>query len=64
MNQELVNEVLEKLKNGELSEHYVKKEDFLSFREVLVKRPDFKHFRGIAGHGGNIVYQYLQEPRS
>lgn len=64
MKDELINEVLDKLKNGEISEYYVKKEDFLPFREVLGKRADFKHFRGIAKQGGDVLYQYLQEPRS
>lgn len=60
----LVNELLDKLKNGELAEYYVKKEDFLEFRSVLVSRPDFKHFRGIGQRGGDVLYQYLSEPRS
>jgi hypothetical protein len=61
MNEQFVQENLEKLKNGELSEFYVKKEDF---RQVLVKREDFKHFRGIGQRGGDVLYQYLKEPRS
>jgi hypothetical protein len=64
LEQNLVNEVLDQLKNGELAEFYVKKEDFLEFRSVLVKRPDFKHFRGIGQRGGDVLYQYLSEPRS
>lgn len=64
MKEDLVNEVLEKLKNGEISEYYVKKEEFLEFRKTLVKRSDFKHFRGVAKRGGDVLYQYLQEPRS
>ncbi|RHW31409.1 hypothetical protein D1B31_22270 [Neobacillus notoginsengisoli] len=57
-------EILEQLKNGELAEYYVTKEDFLPFREVLVKRHDFKHFRGIAQRGGGVIYEYEKEPRS
>ncbi|MGM9923266.1 MAG: hypothetical protein ACI35R_03310 [Bacillus sp. (in: firmicutes)] len=64
MNHELAEELLEKLKVGELSEVVVSKEDFLTFRENLVKRPDFKHFHGNAQHGGVIIYTYLQEARS
>lgn len=60
----LINEVLEKLKAGELSEYYVKKEDFLPFRQVLVQREDFKNFRGIAQRSGDVLYQYLKAPRS
>ena len=64
MNKELVNELLDKLSNGDLSELHVTKEDFLSFREQLVKRRDFKQFRGIAKHGGLTTYVYLSEARS
>ena len=64
MNEEYVKEILEKLKTGELSEYYVKNEDFMEFREVLVKREDFKHFRGIGQRGGDVLYHYLEEPRS
>lgn len=64
MNQNHVNEILDKLMTGELSEYYVTKEEFMEFRQVLVKRNDFKHFRGIAQRDGNVLYQYLAEPRS
>jgi len=64
MAEELVIEILDKLKNGEVEEYLVAKIDFLSFRQVLVKREDFKHFRGIAQRGGDVLFQYLQEPRS
>jgi hypothetical protein len=64
MNDRFINEQLENLKSGILSEYYVSKEDFLAFRKVLVNRQDFKHFRGIAGRGGSVVYQYLENPRS
>lgn len=64
MNEQFVQEILEKLKKGELSEFYVKKEEFMVFRQVLVKRDDFKHFRGIGQRGGDVLYHYLQEPRS
>ena len=64
MNEQFVKDVLEKLKTGELSEYYVKNEDFMEFREVLVKREDFKHFRGIGQRGGDVLYHYLEEPRS
>lgn len=64
MNKELADELLDKLSKGELSEIHVTKEDFLSFREQLVKREDFKHIQGIAKHGGMTTYVYLQEARS
>lgn len=64
MNAEYVNEILDKLKNGTLSEYYVKKDDFLPFRSILVVREDFKHFRGIAQRSGDVLYHYTSEPRS
>lgn len=64
MDQSVVNEILDKLKSGELHEYTVTKEVFYSFRDVLVNRPDFKHFRGIAQHGGIVVYTYMETPRS
>ncbi|MBK5481396.1 hypothetical protein JFV29_05525 [Peribacillus sp. TH16] len=57
-------DVLDKLANLEMDEFRIKKEDFLGFREVLVKREDFKHFRGNAQHNGEIIYTYLEEARS
>jgi hypothetical protein len=64
MNVEAINEIFEKLKNKELNEYFVKKEDFLSVRSVLVQRSDFKHFRGTALRGGDVLYEYLDEARS
>jgi hypothetical protein len=64
MNEQLISEILEKLKSGDLSEYNVKNEDFMEFRQVLVKRKDFKHFRGIGQRGGDVLYQYTETPRS
>ncbi|MBS2968586.1 hypothetical protein J9317_07425 [Metabacillus sp. KIGAM252] len=64
MDHQTINEMLNQLKNGERMEFPVSKEDFLPVREVLVKRDDFKHFRGIARHGGNTVYRYIETARS
>jgi hypothetical protein len=64
MNEEYVTDILNRLMTGELSEYYVKNEDFMEFRQVLVNRKDFKHFRGIGQRGGDLLYQYLKEPRS
>ncbi|MCA1056641.1 hypothetical protein LCM10_16785 [Rossellomorea aquimaris] len=57
-------QMIESLRNNEVEEIRVGKDDFLSFRSVLVKQSDFKHFRGIAEHGGNIRYRYLETARS
>lgn len=59
----MTQEILEQLKSGSLPEYTVKKEDFMSFREVLVKREDFKHFIGTALRHGEVTYQYQKEPR-
>jgi hypothetical protein len=64
MKEDLVTEILDKLMTGELSEYYVSNQEFMDFRKVLVKRKDFKHFRGIGQRGGDVLYQYLKEPRS
>jgi hypothetical protein len=61
---EMIQEILEKLKDGTLSEYFVSKVDFLAFREELVKREDFKHFRGIGQRGGDVIYQYQEIARS
>ncbi|WP_227395697.1 abortive phage infection protein [Jeotgalibacillus aurantiacus] len=64
MTKEEINQMFEQLKNKEIKEVFVKKEQFDEVREVLVAREDFKHFRGIARHNGHTVYTYLDEPRS
>lgn len=57
-------ELLQQLRDKEVKELPITKDQFLPFRQVLVKQKDFKHFRGIAGHGGEVIYHYLDEPRS
>lgn len=57
-------EKLNMLQNGDIKTLEISKNDFLSFREVLVKREDFKHFSGNAMQGGQIVYTYLSKARS
>jgi len=64
MNQDQIHSILQDLSNRNVEEVLIKKEDFLIFRAELVKREDFKHFRGIAQHGGDVIYTYLDEPRS
>jgi hypothetical protein len=64
MQEELISEILDQLMTGELTEYYVTIDKFMEFRQVLVKRKDFKHFRGIGQRGGDVLYQYLKEPRS
>lgn len=64
MEEQFVNEILNKLRDKELHEYRVTNDQFLAFRKVLVAREDFKHFRGIAQHRGEVIYTYLDEPRS
>lgn len=64
MDNEFVNDILNKLADGQLNEYRVSNEQFLTFRTILVKRQDFKHFRGIAQHGGDVIYRYIKEARS
>ncbi|MBV7503931.1 hypothetical protein KW850_01445 [Bacillus sp. sid0103] len=64
MKEEMITDILDRLMTGELSEYYVTNDQFMEFRQVLVKRKDFKHFRGIGQRGGEVLYQYLKEPRS
>ncbi|AST91455.1 MULTISPECIES: hypothetical protein [Sutcliffiella] len=64
MNEQFVTEILDKLRSRELHEYMITKENFMDFRRVLVAQEDFKQFRGIAKHNGEILYKYEDEPRS
>ncbi|WP_416825566.1 hypothetical protein [Ectobacillus polymachus] len=57
-------EILQSLRTGEIAEYVVEKEDFYSFRSVLVKQSDFKRFRGIAQRNAIVVYTYMEKERS
>lgn len=56
--------MINSLRNREIQYIEIKKEEFLPFRELLIKQHDFKHFRGVAQQGGNIVFTYLDVPRT
>ncbi|MEB2298365.1 hypothetical protein LAV72_01820 [Lysinibacillus xylanilyticus] len=56
--------MLKQLQNGELNSIEIEKEQFYEFREVLVKHPLFKHFRGEAKQNGRVIYTYQEIPRS
>ncbi|WP_059173723.1 hypothetical protein [Bacillus sp. FJAT-27445] len=64
MDEKGIHDILDRLKSGQIAEYYVANEDFLPFRKTLVMREDFKHFRGIAQRGGNVIYEYTPEERS
>lgn len=55
---------IEELENGVLNTLIIKKSQFYSFRDVLVKHPKYKHIRGEAQQGGTILYTFSKEPRS
>lgn len=59
-----IENILNQLKENEISEYRVSKEDFFTFQPVLLKRDDFKHFAGNAQRGGDIIFTYLAEERS
>ncbi|RIW30159.1 hypothetical protein D3H55_17080 [Bacillus salacetis] len=56
--------ILDELRSGGIEEYRVQKTDFLHFRKHLIAQEDFKHFRGIAQQGGDIIYTYMEKPRS
>lgn len=56
--------LIEQLKNGEINSIEITKEEFLNFREILVNDEKFKHFQGEGKQGGNVVYTFLETPRS
>ncbi|PYF06489.1 hypothetical protein [Ureibacillus chungkukjangi] len=57
-------QIIEQLKNGEIESIKIPKEEFLQFRTFLVSDEKFKHFRGEAQQGGDVVFTFLKEPRS
>lgn len=64
MNEEQCLSIILQLRTGEAQEVEVKKEYFLTFRQLLVQQEDFKHFRGKALQGGNVLYTYMKQARS
>lgn len=56
--------MIKQLKSGEVNSIEISKDEFLQFREVLVKDEMFKHFRGEALQGGNVIFTFLEVPRS
>lgn len=64
MNELEIQAILDQLANREIAEYKITKDFFMDFRKQLVKREDFKQFRGNAQHNGEVIYTYLDEPRS
>lgn len=42
----------------------VKKDEFLQFREHLIKDEQFKNFRGEAKQGGDVIYTFSENSRA
>lgn len=51
-------EKLAQLKDNQIEELVVEREDFNLFREAWLKQDDKKQFVGEAGLGGRIIYRY------
>lgn len=64
MEEQEIAAILDELRNKGIDEYRVSKSDFLQFRNVLITQEDFKFFRGIAQQGGDIIYTYMEKPRS
>lgn len=58
MNEETALEILANLRTGKIDEQIIYKEQFMKFREVLIKQEDKANFVGIAQKGGHIIYKY------
>lgn len=56
--------ILDQLRQGELQSVIIKKEEFLQFREHLIKDEQFKNFRGEAKQGGDVVFTFSGNSRS
>lgn len=57
-------EMLQQLKEGEIKSIEIDKDQFYTFREVLIRHPLFKHFRGDAKQSGRVIYTYIEIARS
>lgn len=57
-------QLLDQLRNKEVASISISKDEFLQFREQLVKDVQFKQFRGEAKQGGTIVFTFLDESRA
>jgi len=61
LNKEEIETIIEKLRNGEIEQYEVTKEEFSEFREVLIKQKDREQIRGEAKKGGGVVYTHVNE---
>lgn len=61
MNKGDIEAIIEKLRNGEIEQYEVTKEEFPEFREVLIKQTDKEKIRGEAKKGGGVIYTHVKE---
>lgn len=58
MDEQQAIKLLDQLRNGEVTECKISKNDFLLFRNELMKQDDVKSFRGNAQQGGDVIFTY------
>lgn len=58
MTSEEANMILDQLKNGDITEYRVPRDEFMTFRAEMIKRDDKKAYRGTAKVGGDVSFVY------
>ncbi len=58
MDNSQIEENIEKLVSGETDEIFIKKEDFMKFREIWLNHPEKDSLIGKANHYGEVSYFY------
>ncbi|SEK29521.1 hypothetical protein SAMN04488700_2276 [Carnobacterium iners] len=58
MDSSQITENIEKLISGKTDEIFIKKEDFMIFREIWLNHPKKNSLIGTANHYGEVSYQY------
>ncbi|MCA9765076.1 MAG: hypothetical protein KC455_01510 [Carnobacterium sp.] len=58
MDSNQITENIEKLISGKTDEIFIKKEDFMAFREVWLNHPEKNSLIGTANHYGEVSYHY------
>ena len=58
MNSSQMEEDIEKLIKRETNEIFIKKEDFMKFREIWLNHPEKNAIIGTANHYGEVSYHY------
>ncbi len=61
LNKDEIEAIFEKLRSGEIEQYEVTKEEFLEFREILIRQKDREQIRGEAKKGGGVVYTHVNE---